>query len=228
MIECIPKTIKKAILYLHSAGTNSMELKPFLSKMEEELPDTYIWAGDGVICGSPLMNHRSFYGVSKKRYWFMFPMQDSSTQKSFYENKEPMGASLLSGGAFLNRYVDIIKKRFNIPTKNIVLAGLKHGSCLALTASMMRRDDPFSKVILFEPFLLESYYLKNEFIQKETEVICIENQFIRNKVKNWLNIDTNEELKKMGLNVKKIILNEGEEKLDMNMIDEAINILKQI
>ena len=227
MIEHIPQDVENVFLYLHSAGTNSIQLQPFLSILKSQLPNTYIWAGDGVISGSPSMEHGTFYGDSANRYWFMFPVQDSSSQESFDRNSEAMGASLLSAGAFLNRFIDQIKDRFNLSTKNIFLSGFQHGSCLALATSMMRKTDPFRYVILFEPYILESYYLQKEFIQKETTIICIENQYIRNRVKNWINIETDKEFEKYGLNVKSIVLKEGAEKLDMDMLNEAIKILRR-
>ena len=181
-----------------------------------------------MVSNSPLMNNGMFYGDSEKRYWFMFPMQDASTQKSFYKNSEAMGASLLSSGAFLNSFIDQIKNRFSLSTKKIILAGFQHGSCLALTSAMMRKTDPFKYTILFEPYLLEGYYHKKEFIQKETTVVCIENIYIRNFVKTMMGIETDKEFDKFGMNTYSIILEEGEERLDKGMINEAIKIAKKL
>ena len=152
-------------------------------------------------------------------------MQDAATQKSFQQHSEAMGASLLSSGAFLNRFVDQIKEKFGLPTNRIVLSGFQHGSCLALTASMMRKTDPFSTTILFEPYILEGYYLEKEPVQAETTVVCIENQYMRNRVKNWINTETNKEFKKFGMNVISIVLDREEEKLDIIMIKEAVKVV---
>lgn len=228
MIEHIPKNIKNAFIYLHSADTNSKELKPFMTNLIEKLPNTYIWAGDGFISGSPLMNDGTFYGQAEKKYWFMFPMQDNCTENSFAVNSEAMGASLLSAGAFLNNIIDQIKNKYSLSADKIIISGFQHGSCLALASSMMRKDDPLKYVILFEPYILEGYYLQKEFIQKKTTVVCIENNHILKKVKNWIQIETSEEFKKYGMNIQSIILNEGEEKLDQSMFDEAIKIVKGV
>ena len=228
MIEYVPERVHSAFLYLHSAGVDSKELAPFLPKLIDDLPNTYICAGDGVISSSPLMNSGTYYGDSDKRYWFMFPMQDATTQKSFQQHSEAMGASLLSSGAFLNRFVDQIKERFGLPTNKIVLSGFQHGSCLALTASMMRKTDPFITTILFEPYILEGYYLEKDPVQAETNVVCIENQCMRKQVQNWINVETDREFKKFGMNVTSIILDEGEEKLDIMMIKKAVKVLQEL
>jgi predicted esterase len=228
MIEHIPKKVRSAFIYLHSAGVGSKELSPFLPKLIEDLPSTYIWAGDGVISGSPLMYNGAYYGDCDKRYWFMFPMQDASTPKSFQQHSEAMGASLLSSGAFLNSFVDRIMERFSLPTNKIVLSGFQHGSCLALAASMMRKTNPYRFTILFEPYILEGYYLEKESIQAETNVVCIENQYMRNRVKNWINIETDKEFKKFGMNVTSIVLDGEEEKIDAMMINEAVKIVQRL
>ncbi len=52
----VPDVVELALLYFHSAGTTSEQLRPFLSRLVEALPTTYIWAGDGVISTSPGCN----------------------------------------------------------------------------------------------------------------------------------------------------------------------------
>jgi hypothetical protein len=82
MIEHIPSTVERAFLYFHSAGRSSDELKPFLPRLLQCLPNTYIWAGDGVISNSPLMRHDLEYDpAAAKHYWFSFPMQDAASQQ---------------------------------------------------------------------------------------------------------------------------------------------------
>jgi len=228
MIEHVPEKVRSAFIYLHSAGVDSQELAPFLPQLIEDLSNTYIWAGDGAISGSPLMNSGAYYGDGEKRYWFMFPMQDASSQKSFQQNSQAMGASLLCSGAFLNSFVDRIMERFDLPASKIVLSGFQHGSCLALAAAMMRKTEPYRFTILFEPYILEAYYLEKESIQAETTVVCIENKYMRKRVKDWLNIETDQEFKKFGMNVTSIVLNGEAEKIDAMMIDEAIKIVQRL
>lgn len=227
MIEHIPNKVENAFFYFHSAGESSDEFQPFLKKMVHSLPNTYIWAGDGFISGAPLMEKNAHYGDSKENYWFMFPMQDASSQKSFIANSSAMGASLISAGSFMNYFVDQTAIRFNLPIEKIILSGFQHGSSLALAASMMRRKEPFKKVILFEPYLLEAYYLGKEIIGNETEVICIENKHIQERAYNWIGNNTTDEMIKFGLNVSSIVLERGEEKLDILMIDETIKIINE-
>jgi predicted esterase len=228
MIEHVPGEVRSALLYLHSAGVDSKELSPFLPKLIEELPNTYIWAGDGLLSGSPLMNHGAYYGDSDRRYWFMFPMQDASTPKSFRQHSEAMGASLLSSGAFLNHLVDRIGEKLSLPTSKIVLSGFQHGSCLALSAAMMRKTNPYRFTVLFEPYILEGYYLEKENVQAETNVVCIENRYMRARVRNWIHIETHKEFKKFGMNVTSIVVDGEEEKLDALMIDEVAKIVQQL
>lgn len=222
MIEIIPDKIDNAFLYFHSAGNNSKEFKPFLEEFIEKMPNTYIWIGDGNISFSPLMFRGACYGDSDKKYWFMFPMQDASSQKSFLENNEAMGASLLSAGSFVNNLVDQIKNRYKLSADKIVLSGFQHGSSLALSSAMMRKHDPFKYVILFEPYLLEAYYLNNENIIKDTTIICVENNHIRNRTFKWIGIYTDIEFSKMGLKVKTVTVDKGDEKLNQKMVNSAL------
>lgn len=222
MIEIIPEKVERAFLYFHSAGTNSVEFEPYLETVKRLLPNTYIWIGDGHISGSPLLYNNSYYGDSEERYWFMFPMQDASSRESFYQNREAMGASLMSAGSFVNSIVDQVKSRFNLSTDKITLSGFQHGSSLVLSTAMMRKNDPFKSIILFEPYLLEAFCFESEPILKETKVICVENSFIRNRTYNWLGIYTDAEFQKMGFEVKSIVTEEGDNKLDKLMVEEAL------
>ena len=149
MIEQISEQVNNAFLYFHSAGKSSDEIKPFIPELLESLPNTYIWAGDGVISGSPLMRQGLHYGNDTKRYWFTFPMQDASSPESFASNIEAMGATLTCGGAYVNALVDQIMTRFQIMAKNVILCGFQHGSCIALAASMIRINLPSYSSLIF-------------------------------------------------------------------------------
>lgn len=181
-----------------------------------------------MISGSPLMRHDLFYGTSLKRYWFAFPMQDTSSHGSFSQNSEAMGATLSCSGACVNLIVDQVKEQFRIPTEKIVLSGFQHGSCVALATAMIRKKDPFLYTILFQPYILESYYLKDEEIPYHTTVVCIENLYIQQKTKKWLNIETEKEFQKFGINTLGITIEHGKEQLDIDMIKEAIKIIRSL
>lgn len=228
MIEHIPEHVNTAFLYFHSAGTSSDELKPFLPHFIERLPNTYIWAGDGVISGSPLMRQGLHYGNDAKRYWFTFPMQDARSAESFASHIEAMGATLACSGAYVNALVDQIMTRFRLTAKQVVLCGFQHGSCVALAASMLRIHDPYTFTILLEPYILESYYLKDEVTIPRTTVVCIDNQHIRERTRNWLHIETDKEFQSYGLVMQQITVNDGDDNLDTLMMSEAISIMKKL
>jgi predicted esterase len=228
MIEHVPQQVDNALLYFHSAGRSSDEIKPFLPQLIESLPNTYLWAGDGPISASPLMRQGLHYGNDAKRYWFTFPMQDASSPESFADHVEAMGATLFCAGAYINRFADQIMARFQIAAKKVVLCGFQHGSCAALAAAMMRRDDPYATTILFEPYILESYYLKQELSLPATTVVCIDNQHIRQRVRNWINIETDREFQNYGITTQRITVGEGGDNLDSAMMAEAVRIMAEL
>lgn len=228
MIEHIPEHVETALLYFHSAGTTSDEFAPFLPHFIESLPHTYIWAGDGVISGSPLMRQGMHYGNAQKRYWFTFPMQDASSPESFAANVEAMGATLMCGGAYVNALVDQVMPRFALTADKVVLCGFQHGGCIALAAAMLRIHDPFTFTILLEPYLLEAYYLKDETTLPKTTVVCIENQHIRERTRNWLHVETDQELQSYGIATQQITVHDGGDAVDADMMNEVIRIMKNL
>jgi hypothetical protein len=225
MIEAIPEQVDSALLFFHSAGESSEQIRPFLPRLIERLPTTYLWAGDGVISGSPLMRQGLYYGSDAKRYWFTFPMQDASSPESFAGHVEAMGATLSCAGAYVNALADQMMARFRISAEKVVLCGFQHGSCVALAATMMRINDPYAFTILFEPYLLEAYYLKHEPTLPKTTVVCIDNQHIRKRTRDWMNIETDREFQSYGMVTQSITLKEGDDNLDAAMMDEAIKIM---
>jgi hypothetical protein len=60
MIEIIPNDVDTAFIYFHTARSTGDEIVPFLDELQTELPNTYIWAGDGYIEGAedPLRRYR--------------------------------------------------------------------------------------------------------------------------------------------------------------------------
>lgn len=227
MIEIIPENVKGAFIYFHSAGQTSEELRPFLEIIRTGLPDTYIWAGDGFISDSPLMFQGANYGNSAKRYWFMFPMQDACTGESFRKNKEAMGASLLSAGAFANNMIDQIRKRFDLSGDSIILSGFQHGSSLALATAMMRTADPFKYAVLFEPFLLEAYYLDKEAVNRTTEILCVDNEHIRKRTYGWFGLNTDEKFGEMGMTVRSFTVRGGDDTLSPAMMESACRFIRE-
>ncbi|MBZ0299787.1 MAG: hypothetical protein K8J31_08610 [Anaerolineae bacterium] len=228
MFEHVPQQVENAFLYFHSAGTSAVELEPFLPQWIDALPHTYLWAGDGVISGSPLMRQGLHYGADAKHYWFTFPMQDASSPESFASHVEAMGAALSCAGAYVNALADQVMARFQLPARKVVLCGFQHGSCIALAAAMLRKVDPFAITILFEPYILESYYLRDEAPLPQTAVVCIENQHIRSRTQNWIHLETDRVFQTYGLVVQQLTVEGGGDALDSTMMAEAVKIMQAL
>ena len=229
MIEIIPNIVDTAFLYFHTRRSSGDEIAPFLDEIQEELPHTYLWAGDGCIEGEsddPIMGKAASYGASRQRYWFVFPMQ-SSTTESFVAATEAMGAVLLTSGGYVNALVDRVMARFNIGASRVVLCGRQHGACVALAAAMMRRADPFALTVLFDPWPLETLYLQFEKQLPATSVICIDNLWVRERERQrGADLELYKVFQRYGLNAEGITLTEGKDRPDEYMFREAICRIK--
>lgn len=226
MIEHVPQQVESALLYFHSAGVTAAEFAPFLPHLIDKLPNTYIWAGDGVIGGAPLMRQGMQYGGDPKHYWFSFPMQDASSPESFAANAEAMGATVACAGAYVNALADQVMARFGLPARRVVLVGFQHGSSVALAAAMLRRSDPYAVTVLLEPYLLEAYYLKDEANRPATTVVCIDNQHIRDRTRRWMGIETDREFAGFGITTRAITVAGGGDSLDAAMVDQVVEIMR--
>ncbi len=226
MIEHIPSQVETALLYFHSAGVTSEQLRPFLPQLIAGLPSTYLWAGDGVISGAPLMRQGLRYGDDDRRYWFAFPMQDASSPESFARHVEAMGASLSCGGAYVNTLADQVMARFQLPAQRVILCGFQHGSSIALSAAMLRRKDPYALTILVEPYLLEAYYLEDEADLPPTTVVCIDNDHIRGRTRAWINIETDREFQSFGMATQRITVPGGGDALDAALLHAAVEVVQ--
>ena len=229
MIEIIPDTIDSAFLYFHTRCSSGDEIATFTDEICKELPNTYIWAGDGPIEGNfddPIMRNAISYGTSEQRYWFVFPMQ-ASTIDVFTRATEAMGAVLVTSGGYANRIADQVATRFHIPTARVVLCGHQHGACVALAAAMMRRADPFSLTVLFDPWPLETLYLQYENKLPTTKVMCIDNLWVRERERQRGNeLEMYKVFQRYGINADGITLPEGQDKPDGHMFREAIRQIK--
>lgn len=232
MIEHIPAVVDSALLYFHTRCSSGDEITPFLADLRAALPNTYIWAGDGPIEGQaddPIMGKAVRYGTSKQRYWFVFPMQES-TAEAFTSATEAMGAVLVTSGGYANAIADQVMARFNLPASRLVLCGHQHGSCVALAAAMMRREDPYSLAVLFDPWPLETIYLQREHNLPQTKVACVDNRWVREREKQR---GASEPLYKVfqryGMNAEGVMLDEGEGRPDEFMFRESarqINLIR--
>ncbi len=229
MIEIIPEKIDSAFLYFHTRRSCGDEMAAFLPDLRRELPSTYLWAGDGPIEGKtddPIMRGAVNHGTSSERYWFVFPMQ-TSTAEAFQAASEAMGAVLATAGGYANALADQIMARFQLPAERVVLCGHQHGACVALAAAMMRRDDPFKLTILFDPWLLETLYLKNEEDLPQTKVLCIDNLWVRERERQrGAEKPLFQAFQQYGMNAEGITLTEGEGKPDGFMFREAVQQIK--
>ncbi|HTX91521.1 MAG TPA: hypothetical protein VMC09_09910 [Anaerolineales bacterium] len=229
MIEIIPDIVDTAFLYFHTRCSSGDEIVPFVGEIRRELPNTYIWAGDGPIEGKaddPIMGKAVSYGTSPRRYWFVFPMH-SSTPEGFAAATEAMGAVLATSGGYANALADRVMARFHIPASRVVLCGHQHGSCVALAAAMLRRMDPFALTVLFDPWPLESLYLQHEEDLPATRVICIDNRWVREREsQRGADVELYKVFKRYGMNAEGVTLPEGEGKPDEHMFCEAARQIK--
>jgi len=225
MIEIIPNTVDSALLYFHTRSSSGDEIAPFLDELRQGLPHTYIWAGDGPIEGQandPMMRHAASYGASSQRYWFVFPMQ-STTTEAFAAATEAMGAVLVTGGGYANVIADQAMTRFHIPASRVLLCGHQHGSCVALAAAMMRRADPFALTVLFDPWPLETLYLQHEQRLPQTKVVCIDNVWVRERERQrGADSPLYQVFRRYGMNAQGITLPQGAGLPDVYMFREAI------
>ncbi len=231
MIEIIPNRVDMAFLYFHTRRSMGDEIAPFVDEIQNELPNAYIWAGDGCIEGQsddPLMGGAVSYGMSSQRYWFVFPMH-SSSKEGFTGVVEAIGAVLITSGGYANALADQVMARFQIPPSGVVLCGHQHGACVALAAAMMRRARPFSLTLLFDPWPLETLYLGHEYNLPETKVICIDNLWGRERERQrGAQKELYKVFKDYGINAEGITLAEGQGKPDEYMFREAIRQIKSI
>lgn len=229
MIEIIPNTVETALLYFHTRCSSGDEIAPFVEELRGGLPNTYIWAGDGCIEGQaadPVMRRAVSYGASARRYWFVFPIQES-TSEAFASAVEAMGAVLATSGGYANAMADQVMARFQIPARRVVLCGHQHGSCVALAAAMMRRRDPFSLAVLFDPWPLEALYLRHEHDLPQTKVVCVDNRWAREREKQrGVEAPLYQVFRQYGINAEGVTLEEGAGRPDAHMFREAMRQIK--
>jgi len=229
MVEIVPNVVDTAFLYFHTRCSTGDEIAPFVDEIRKGLPNTYIWAGDGCIEGEsddPIMGKAVSYGTSSQRYWFVFPMH-SSTGEAFVATTEAMGAVLVTSGGYVNAFVDQVIARFQITASRIVLCGHQHGSCVALAAAMMRRVDPFALTVLFDPWPLETLYLRHEQNLPATKVVCIDNLWVRERERQRGAVtELYRVFRRYGMNAEGVTLPEGQGKPDEHMFREAIRQIK--
>ncbi len=231
MIESIPQVVDMALLYFHTRRSNGDEIGPFMDELRAGLPTAYIWAGDGPIEGAsddPLMGRAVSYGASRERYWFVFPMQNTTPQ-AFDFTSEAMGAVLATSGGYANCLVDEVMARFRIPAKRVVLCGHQHGACVALAAAMLRRSDPFELTVLFDPWPLETLYLQRERDLPQTRVVCVDNRWVRDRERQrGATRALFETFQRYGMRAEGVTLPEGEGMPDEHMFREAARQIQML
>ena len=230
MIEIVPNDVDAAFIYFHTRQSTGDEIAPFLDELRAGLPNTYIWAGDGCIDGTedPVMGRAVTYGASPHRFWFVFPMRGSG-QEDFANAVDPLGAVLATCGGYANAFVDQVIARFRLTTSRVVLCGHQHGSCVALAAAMMRRNDPFALTVLFDPWPLEAYYLQYEQNLPPTKVVCVDNLWVRERERQrGADTELYNVFRRYGINADGVTLTEGQGKPDEYMFREAIRQIKAV
>jgi hypothetical protein len=229
MIEIVPSIVDTAFLYFHTRRSTGDEIAPFVDEIHKDLPHTYIWAGDGPIEGQfddPVMGNSVSFATSSQHYWFVFPMQSFSVE-GFTAATEAMGAVLATSGGYANALADQVMARFHIPAGRVVLCGHQHGACVALAAAMLRRSQPFALTLLFDPWPLETLYLRHEKDLPATKVICIDNQWVQEREgQRGAKRELYKVFRSYGIDAEGITLPEGEGKPDEHMFGEAVKQIK--
>ena len=225
MVEIVPNMVDSAFLYFHTRSSTGDEIAPFVDEIRAGLPTTYIWAGDGGIDGrmdDPVMGGTVSYASGSERYWFVFPMQ-ATTPEMFAAKSEAMGAVLMTCGGYVNTFVDQVKAHFHLSASRVILCGHQHGSCVALAAAMMRREDPFLLTVVFDPWPLETLYYQYEDRFPQGKVVCIDNQWVRERERQrGTEKPVYQVFQSYGINAEGVTLNDGEGKPDVIMFREAI------
>jgi len=230
MIEIIPKVVNSAFIYFHSGSSSGDEITPFLGDLQLGLPRTYIWAGDGPIDAAhePIIGGAVTYGAGPERYWFVFPMH-GSWEEDFAKAIEPVGAVLVTSGGYANAFVDQVIKRFQIKASRVVLCGHQHGACVALSAAMMRRADPYALTVLFDPWPMEAYYLQHEQNLPTTKVVCIDNLWVQAREKGrGTTIELSKVFKQYGIHAEGVTLPQGGDEPDLHMFREAVRQIRAV
>jgi len=231
MIEIIPDVVDTAFLYFHTRCSSGDEIAPFVDEIRKGLPNTYIWAGDGCIEGEsqdPIMGQAVSYATSSRRFWFVFPMRGSG-KEDFATATEAVGAILTTSGGYINAWVDQVIARFHITASRVVLCGHQHGSCVALAAAMMRRENPFALTVLFDPWPLETLYLQREQKLPQTKVVCVDNLWVREREKQrGADTELYQLFRQYGMNAEGVTLPEGGGIPDAFMFREAVRQIKMV
>jgi hypothetical protein len=138
-----------------------------------------------------------------------------------------MGAVLATCGGYVNAMVDQVMARFRISAARVVLCGHQHGACVALAAAMIRRGQPFSLTVVFDPCPMETFYLQREHQLPQTKVVCIDNRWVREReMQRGADTPIYQVFQRFGMNAEGVTLTEGEGKPDVYMFREAIRQIK--
>jgi hypothetical protein len=94
---------------------------------------------------------------------------------------------------------------------------------------MMRRATPFALTVLFDPWPLETLYLKHEQELPATKVVCIDNLWVREREKQrGAETELYKVFQRHGINAEGITLPQGQGKPDEYMFREAIRQIKVV
>jgi hypothetical protein len=92
---------------------------------------------------------------------------------------------------------------------------------------MMRRHDPFSLTVLFDPWPLETLYMRHERDLPATRVVCIDNQWVKARERQrGAEIELYKVFQGYGIHAEGITLTKGQGKPDEYMFREAVRQIK--
>lgn len=118
--------VKHVIIVLHASSSRNTDMFHIGATLQESLPDTLILAPNG-----PFPSDESGY------HWFSAPSQ--------------VGAD--DGAAALNRYIEEVKRRWNVDDAQISLVGSSAGGLISTYAGL-HRDKPMEAIVLFAAYML--------------------------------------------------------------------------
>ena len=92
---------------------------------------------------------------------------------------------------------------------------------------MIRREDPFALMILFDPWPLETLYLRKEHDLPQTKILCNDNVWVRERERQrGAETLLHKVFKRYGMNAEGITSPQGEDRPDRFMFREAVNQIK--
>ena len=195
---------KRLVIFLHGYIDTAFSLEKRLEPLFESLDNVAFHLPQAPI-------ECEIY--EKKRQWFSLhrfdPEDERKTIKSLddcikiYDKMKP---GVIEAGEYIQRYIENCVLQYDIPYENVFLAGFSQGGTMAIYLALMQDEKiggciDFNGVMTPAPYLMEKHISKPDFL-----LIHGTND---NLVRFGLSDFSENNLKKIGCNVEKIVINEG-------------------